>query len=612
VNWASRLGWAALAIATLAVAVGIFLVRLPEPDAAVSIDTAVYQANDGTDVDIALPYAAFPSLGRKSDKVRYVAHFDLAALPDDSQFLLIPTVNRRLSLRINGETVFDSDARSLWSGPLVGASVLVPLSRSLVVAGRNKVVVVLDVGRFAVPIYLSRIYIGTEAALAPTFKLRVFLEERLKTMALAAHVLLGIGIICAYFYRPRDPLFSYLAAMVAVSFVLSVGMFAGFQSEMQNILPYIGTLAPTLGLLSVAVAFALIGKPPPRIIPVLSVGFPCVMALAFIAGMAPARILLLLISGPVLVTAFVSSAGIVAWGALRNGGVDARLMLAPFFLTCAFLIRDIWIVVSLPEHPFVLFTPYVRPMFHAFLIVVLMRRLARSLDDLDRSNENLNVKLAQRESELALMHREDRIEAARLVREQERQRLTRDLHDGISGHLVSIIAMTERAGGDVKSIEQAAREALDDLRLVIYSLELGDRELPLALANFRERLIPQLQRTGVDLDWSTANLPEVTGVTPANALIVLRILQEAITNALKHGPARKIKIRGANADDMVAITVENDGCLFAEGNNGHGLENMRRRAGQLRGCIYVRPLEHGAELKLLLPRSLPDVDVNAY
>jgi signal transduction histidine kinase len=196
------------------------------------------------------------------------------------------------------------------------------------------------------------------------------------------------------------------------------------------------------------------------------------------------------------------------------------------------------------------------------------------------------------------------------VREHERQRLTHDLHDGLSGHLASIIALSERTGD--KPTEQAAREALNDLRLVIYSLDLGDRELPLALANFRERLIPQLHRLGVALDWSIAGLPEVSGVTPGNALAILRILQEAITNALKHGPARNIAIRGALAPDgMVAITVENDGHSFVEKSGGHGLANMRRRALQLHGKLNLEALDRGTKLTLLLPPSLPDFEDDA-
>jgi signal transduction histidine kinase len=610
VIWLSRLGWAVLAAVTLVTAVGIFLVQPTDPDHALVIDRAVYQPGNGSRSEIALPHVILPSLSRGFDVAHYDVHFDLGEVPAEALFLYVPVLNRRISVALNGEPIFNSDARTLWAGPVIGSSVLLHLPRPMLVAGRNDVAVDFEVGQFALPTYLSRMYVGAEAALAPNFKLRVFLEDRLKTMALAAHVLLGLGIICAYFYRPKDSLFGWLAAMVVVSFVLSVGMFAGFQPELQEILPYIGALSPLVGLLAIGVTFALIGQPPPKLLQVLCFAVPCIGWLLILAGAESSKVLVTLVDIPVLIAAFVVATGVVAYGAICLKNVDARLMLPPFFLVCVFLIRDFGIAAGFFDEPFVLYTPYVRPLILGFVMIVLMRRLATSLDDLDSANENLNRRLAAREGELAALHREERLEAARQVREEERERLTRDLHDGISGHLVSIIAMAERGDGDVKPIEHAAREALDDLRLVIYSLELGDSELPLALANFRERLIPRLRRSGVELDWSTADLPEVTGVTPANALIVLRILQEAITNALKHGPARRIMVRGAPADGMVAITVGNDGRAFVEGGSGHGLENMRRRAAQLQGRLCISPLDGGTEVTLLLPRCLPDVAAN--
>src|SRR5690606_25991785 len=147
------------------------------------------------------------------------------------------------------------------------------------------------------------------------------------------------------------------------------------------------------------------------------------------------------------------------------------------------------------------------------------------------------------------LHEKEQLRTADAVREEERQRLMRDLHDGLSGNLVSIIALAEQPEPERAAIEQAAREALDDLRLVINSLDIGDRDLPLALASFRERLAPRLRRVGVELDWSMEQLPEVSGVTPSSALAVLRILQEGVTNALKHGPARRIAIRGVADGD---------------------------------------------------------------
>jgi signal transduction histidine kinase len=282
-------------------------------------------------------------------------------------------------------------------------------------------------------------------------------------------------------------------------------------------------------------------------------------------------------------------------------------MLSPFFLMSAFMLRDTAAVLGFIDGPLIV-TPYARTFLLAAVTLVIAHRMVTSLDRLDRANENLNLRLAEQEAELSALHQKERMEGAREVREQERRRLTHDLHDGISGHLVSIIAMSERANGDARPIEEAARAALDDLRLVIYSLDLGDRELPLALANFRERLIPQLQRIGVDLDWSIAHLPDVSGVTPGNALTVLRILQEAITNALKHGPARKITIRGAAAPSgEAAITIENDGRPFTGGKGGFGLDNMRRRATQLHGHLQIASLDDGVRLTLVLPPNLPDL-----
>jgi signal transduction histidine kinase len=292
---------------------------------------------------------------------------------------------------------------------------------------------------------------------------------------------------------------------------------------------------------------------------------------------------------------------------VRRGNVDARVMIAPCALLTWFAFRDAYVGATLPLHTFDLLLPYARPLFLAGLTVVLMRRMGASLDQLDRANETLNTKLAEREAELALLARQEQEKAGHLIREHERLRLTHDLHDGISGHLASIIALSERAGD--KPIEQAAREALNDLRLVIYSLDLDDRELPLALANFRERLIPQLQRLNVALDWSIADLPEISGVTPSNALSILRILQEAITNAIKHGPARRISIHAACAPDgMAAISVKNDGQPFVDGNRGYGISNMRRRAQQLHGELKIEGVDHGVKVTLLFPVSLPDFE----
>jgi signal transduction histidine kinase len=123
--------------------------------------------------------------------------------------------------------------------------------------------------------------------------------------------------------------------------------------------------------------------------------------------------------------------------------------------------------------------------------------------------------------------------------------------------------------------------------------------------------MPQLQRAGITLDWATADMPDVSGVTPGNALVVLRILQEAITNAIKHGPATTITVRAApTPDGQVAISVANDGRAFAPGSGGFGLANMRRRARQLNGGLEIKSHDRGVVLTLRLPSRLPDFEVD--
>ena len=595
-----------LAGATVAAALAAYLVDLPEPRNAIAIDRAVYQWGDGQSRDVALPLnASERAFIRRAGQGRYLARFDLPAVPDEPQFVLVPATSQGYTLTLNGEPIFKSDLRTIWAEPSIRSATLIRLPHPLLRAGGNDLQFAFGSFREVLPNYLTRIYVGPETALAGNFRWRVLFGDELKTMSLAAQALLGIGILIAFFYRPKDPLFAWLAALVTLAFVLAIALFVDMQAGSGSLQPYALTLAPAIGLLFVGVALIIVGVPPPRSFAFAPIAITILSGLIFISGVLPNRTL---IAANMLLTvlALAAATGIVAWGAFRRGNTEARIMLAPNFLLAWFLTRDLGVVLGFFDGS-IMFTSYVRALVLAAVLAVLMRRLAMSLDRLDRANEDLNTKLAEREAELAALHREERLEAARLVREQERQRLTRDLHDGISGHLVSIIAMAERAEGGAKSIEQAAREALDDLRLVIYSLDLGDRELPLALANFRERLFPRLRPMGVELDWSTAELPEVTGVTPGNALVVLRILQEAITNALKHGPARRITIRGgASANAMAAITIENDGQPFAAGAAGFGIDNMRHRARQLGGELQLCDLPHGMKVTLLLPGHLPD------
>lgn len=610
--WLRPLLWATVAIATLAVAIVPDLLDLPRPQGAIVLDRATYTPGNGSAREVTMPHALYVSFDEAPPSMRYAFTFALDAAAQDDLHVFVPSFNRRIKLAVNGSDFFDSETQTIWTGAFISSSALTQIPRALLVAGQNVLTMdVFDVDRFAVPVHLSELYLGTGAALSWPFKVQIFFHGQLKIMALAAHFVFGVGMIAAYFFRPKDPLYSWLAVFLLVNMLIAIGMLIGWQPPVRSIVLLFTVLAPAMGLLFIGFSLALVGLRPPKMLAYIAIGITGALLPFVFVDAALSKIILAAIGGGVTIASLSAAALVFAWSAIRRGDPDAGLMLPSAFLLVWFALRDTFVMATLPAHGFNLLIPYVRPVFFSFLTVVLLRRIGATLDQLDRSNANLSIKLAEREAELAVFHRQEKAKTALRVREQERARLTHDLHDGISGHLASIIALSERTGD--KPTELAAREALNDLRLVIYSLDLDDSELPVALANFRDRLIPQLQRLGIELDWSIAGLPEVSGVTPGNALAILRILQEAVTNAVKHGPARRIVIRAsAAAGGKVMITVENDGRAFGEaGQNpahGHGLGSMRRRAEGLQGEVIIEALAHGTRVTLLLPRRFPAFD----
>ncbi len=87
-------------------------------------------------------------------------------------------------------------------------------------------------------------------------------------------------------------------------------------------------------------------------------------------------------------------------------------------------------------------------------------------------------------------------------------------------------------------------------------------------------------------------------------LHILRILQEALTNVLKHARAHRIAVETGIIGREVFIRISDDGCGFAGHRQGRGLANMQRRAQALGGSLDIQPSSAGTTLILHLPVSV--------
>jgi len=119
-----------------------------------------------------------------------------------------------------------------------------------------------------------------------------------------------------------------------------------------------------------------------------------------------------------------------------------------------------------------------------------------------------------------------------------------------------------------------------------------------------------LRKRGITLIWRVRDIPRIDSLTPQNVLHILRILQEAFTNIIKHAKAKTITVRTGSGRDHVFIEVLDDGCGFVCNREGRGLVNMRKRARALSAQMELTSTASGTRLILQIPRaakpSLPD------
>lgn len=234
----------------------------------------------------------------------------------------------------------------------------------------------------------------------------------------------------------------------------------------------------------------------------------------------------------------------------------------------------------------------------------LTLQFVRALQEARSLNQTLEERVREREEALSRQFMRTRELERRDILSRERQRLMREMHDGLGGQLVSSLALVEAQPDGDPELASVLRDTLDELRLVIFSLDPGLSEVPALLAALRGRLEPVLERKGIRFRWRVGDAPTPSGFGPEQLLSVLRIVQEAITNAVRHAAPSVIEVGTSVADGHLVIRVSDDGSGFREPRgHGRGLGNMQGRAAEIGGRLRVESGTTGTLIELGLPLS---------
>ena len=231
-------------------------------------------------------------------------------------------------------------------------------------------------------------------------------------------------------------------------------------------------------------------------------------------------------------------------------------------------------------------------------------------------------------AERALRAESDREKSATEAAATERTRITREMHDVVAHSLTVAVVQCVAASDDldrgdtdrqaiakrVKAAESACRDALEELRRMLGVLRFGTESLAPAptLASLPE-LTAAISMAGVSVDLSLTG--DLGGLPPGIELSCYRIVQEALTNTLKHSGARAARVVISGQPDDITVRVDDNGTDNAAHNAvgsvsgrgqgaGQGLIGMRERAAAYGGTLTAGPQQAGGYLvQAVLPRG---------
>ncbi|MEU6062238.1 sensor histidine kinase [Streptomyces sp. NPDC047097] len=228
--------------------------------------------------------------------------------------------------------------------------------------------------------------------------------------------------------------------------------------------------------------------------------------------------------------------------------------------------------------------------------------------------------LTRRSAELARRLAEEQRERALRAVAEERGRIARELHDVVAHHMsvISVQAGLARfvfdsdpgtARGALAHVAGTSQEALEEMRRVLKVLRADEESAPAGpmpglhrLGDMVDRVRAGGQPVTLEVDGEERPLP------PGVDLCAYRVVQEALTNAVKHAPGAATRVHLRYGRDHVAVAVLDDGRRVLSDkpadSGGHGLIGMRERAKLYGGTISTGPRSDGGwAVRLTLPTS---------
>ena len=529
---------------------------------------------------------------------------ELYVKPDELWAILLPRVGHNAAVYLNGALLathgaFDKDS-NIWNTPL-----LVTLPNRLLHSGINTIDIKVQAkancyGRLLPPM------IGEEKVIKPLFKQLYFSQVTFSELCAVLALTMGICLVMIWWYR-RESMYGWFAL-------------GGFSWSFYALYFFVNDLPFSLEdwvRFCFANSFVMLSS---------MLGFICMFMGWEYQQRAKAILVFSLIGALMLVllpdhqvfngvrivlgvyALMYAVLGIALLNALRfeKSKRHALTSLIGIGINIGLGLHD-WVNISL-----ILNQPYLLQYGQPLIFLVIGRHLLKdyilALHESETTNAELDKRVQQRERELQTsLQKTKKTEQEKLLL-KERERIMADIHDGVGGYLVSALSIAEASSsGGSKLVSQTIHQALDELRIVIDSLDPDEQNLSQMLAAFRYRYDQRLESRGIEVKWKFDQFEHLDQVSLEKSLQLLRILQELVTNVIKHAQADEIMvqvyIKSFEDDEKICeLSVSDNGIGFDTGESvGRGLGNLKRRAEAIGGVVTFPFQETGTSVNLVFP-----------
>ncbi|MBB1594581.1 histidine kinase [Achromobacter sp. UMC46] len=295
---------------------------------------------------------------------------------------------------------------------------------------------------------------------------------------------------------------------------------------------------------------------------------------------------------------FLSNCLQFCWHAWRTRRPEHGMLAACLLIIFAVSIHDLLRLMKLIG-PGPTYTSFSSIVVTICLSAILGMRHARNVRRIERFNHELADGIAQARTELATTLAREHALAMSHTRLQERLQIAHDLHDGLGGSLVRMMAMVDQAEKPLQGQQFLSMLKLlrDDLRQTIDTGSSAGVKVPATppewAAPLRHRFVQLFDELDLDSSWQFP--PQwATPPTPLQCLALTRLVEEALTNVVKHSRARRVQLQLVQpAPDELRLRIEDDGAGFdveavRQAGVSVGMRSMHDRISRVHGTLDIR------------------------